>query len=467
MSTAANTMFLDSAAAPTATATIRSSADYWGPRLAGVVVLLWLSAFKIGFVAALGMITVLALAATLFGILRPTVGLFGIGILCTVDALTRVYLMTGGWFRWNTFNYALLLLMMASLPLLLRHRDVHTRLLQMLMILLAAELVFSIDLEKGVQHVLNCVTMFGLMSLFLRGGKDASAWYWLAAINGLCGLLGGLVFYLQQDSLEYIDRNALAYFPLTALFSICLAFQHTGARRKGQLFLGSLGTANFFWVFLTSSRGAILIGAFCMLSLAGSIRGFVRRAVIIGLAMGIGSAVFALFGDLQQNSVDRINKMLDSSQSASARTSGRIDLAVGAWYMFLERPLGVGTGSFAWTWAEVSSRLGLRGPSGKHRSAHSGWMKILAENGLPGITLFAAYVFSFAFVGWLMRKRGMLSAGLLATGVLGTAFLSTEFAGKGLWFLAAGTTVLLYMGRTGAISLGTAGYRGDEGAFAE
>jgi hypothetical protein len=73
-------------------------------------------------------------------------------------------------------------------------------------------------------------------------------------------------------------------------------------------------------------------------------------------------------------------------------------------------------------------------------------MKVLSENGVVGGFLLLAYVASFAIVG--LRKarqsRDMMLVGVLTTLVLAVGFLSTEFSGKGLWFMAAGTTVLLH-----------------------
>ena len=70
-------------------------------------------------------------------------------------------------------------------------------------------------------------------------------------------------------------------------------------------------------------------------------------------------------------------------------------------------------------------------------------MKTLAENGVIGAVLLAAYVLSFTTTGWRRRHDGLLLIGALTTFCLSFAFISTEFAGKGLWLLAAGVTVML------------------------
>ena len=75
--------------------------------------------------------------------------------------------------------------------------------------------------------------------------------------------------------------------------------------------------------------------------------------------------------------------------------------------------------------------------------AHAGWIKILAENGLPGISLMGAYLVSFVVAGWRSRHRDLLMLGLLVTLVFGLGFTTTEYQSKGLWFLAAGVMALL------------------------
>jgi O-antigen ligase len=74
--------------------------------------------------------------------------------------------------------------------------------------------------------------------------------------------------------------------------------------------------------------------------------------------------------------------------------------------------------------------------------AHSAWVKTLTENGIPGVVLLIAYVFSFAAIG--IRRGGRAKAlGFLTTAVLIVAFTWTEFANKGLWLLVSATTVLI------------------------
>ena len=69
-------------------------------------------------------------------------------------------------------------------------------------------------------------------------------------------------------------------------------------------------------------------------------------------------------------------------------------------------------------------------------------MKILVENGLPGVALIGAYALSFAFVGLGCCRREAWLLGLLVTMTFALAFLTTEYQSKGVWFLAAGVGAL-------------------------
>ena len=85
---------------------------------------------------------------------------------------------------------------------------------------------------------------------------------------------------------------------------------------------------------------------------------------------------------------------------------------------------------------------------GEYSEAHSGWIKTLTENGIPGIVLLGAFVLSFAVIGWRTRSVGLFPLGLLATVGLSVAFLADEFQAKGLWLLVATVMTALRRGAT-------------------
>jgi len=200
------------------------------------------------------------------------------------------------------------------------------------------------------------------------------------------------------------------------------------------------------WVFLSGSRGSLLIAVVCLGFLLVAMR--LRHTLFVGIvATLVSMLVISQFTTFQQRAIERLRLLADPSQSATERTSGRFDLVVGAWHMFRDHPLGVGTGGFTTTWTELQSREGM---TQWHRSrptpAHSGWMKVLAENGFPGIVLLAGYVVSFAVRGWRARAPHLQRLGLMVTAVLAVAWISSEFQNKAVWFIAAGATVLLDYG---------------------
>ncbi len=424
----------------------RSGARNWGLLLAWVCALIWMIGLVSGFLTSVRLLTIIGLVATVIGMARPTIGIYGITILCTMDALSRGYILTGGLLRWNTFNYLLLLAIVLNFPLLVKRRELPTRTLQLFMLLLTLHLFLTPRLEAGVQHILGALAFFGLLIYFVRAAKDPAVWQWVAVISGVLGALGGLVYFIQEDSLPYLNKNSWVFLPLTAVFSACLARSYPTNRKTIATTIWLLVIINIVWVVLSGSRGGMTIAASCLLYLLSGIQGISHRAMILAAGALLTAILLSQFTEQKEFVVQRFDKSVDSSYSLSSRTSGRSDLAIGGWRMFLQHPiLGVGTGGFSTAWKELSNREGLSDYAADRRSeAHSGWVKTLAEGGVPGIALHLAFVFSFLVVGWQTGVRPLIYMGLLVTVTLIVSFISTEFQGKGIWFFAAGATVLLY-----------------------
>ena len=355
--------------------------------------------------------------------------------------------MSGGLLRFNTFNYILIALIFTALPLVERLRDPQTRLLEAFLILAVLGVAVSGDHAGGIQHVMNIMAPLGLLVYFMRAREDRRIFYWVGLLNGLVSGIGGMVFFLQIDRLPWVtpdaqDRfmnaNAFSYFPLTGLFSVCLAFPLVAGREQTRL--GLLATANVLWVFLSGARGSMLVTLCCVMFLLMTSSGLSRRASLLLVAPLAGIAVLSTFGGLQERALGRINKLFDSSYSLAGRTSGRTDVAIVAWRMFTQNPLGIGTGAFASEYAVTDAdELSF---AGTQKQAHSAWIKTMAENGVIGLALLIIYVWSFTFAAD-RRRSGAAALGLLVSAVLSIAFFSAEFQGKGLWFLAAGATVLM------------------------
>ena len=420
-------------------------ASYWGPRFTILILATWLIGLILGFQLSLQVLTFTGFFAAIAGLRFPSIGLLGMSMLCTLDTVSRVMIMRDSQvLHYNTYNYWLLIVMLLSLRWLLGLKDVHTRILQIFLLILGCEIGVSGAWENGLQHVLNILTVFGLLAYFIRANWDKRYWYWLGIVNGVLSAAGGLVFYLQKSQLPEINGNAWAYFPLTGIFAICLGFPFIVNRSRTQTFLGALAIVNYAWVFLSGSRGTLLVATVTIGFLLITASGFSTRLAYTCSFIIAALLLSILFTDLQHNASYRLEKLAEVNRSYVNRTSGRSDLALAAWYMFLDHPLGVGTGGFASTRISegyVQKTSGWEADT--QMEAHAGWMKTLAENGIPGIILQFAYVISFAVVGWHRRRRGVFSIGLLVTLTLSFAFLTTEVQTKGLWFLAAGTVVLL------------------------
>jgi hypothetical protein len=407
--------------------------------IVATITLIWTVGVVTSFETALTAIVVLGYILLFWGILRPAIGLLGIGLLCTVDSPVQVYL--NRFLPWNALNYCLLLTILANLPLLARFKDAHSRILKCMAGFLAVGLLWSGDLEGGEQHLLNMSTQFGILVYFLRVTRNGRAWVWLGITAGSVAAGGAAVYYLKAGELTYINPNAWAQFPLTGLLATCIAWPMAVSKRFGIGALQLLAFVNFVWIFLSGSRGVLFTGTSCLLFLLLKRPAHHRGLVLAGLAIAVAAGLLSLFPDLGERTVGRIQILINPNNSANARTSSRYDLMVAGWRIFLDHPLGVGTGGFPKEYAATSGGMAH---AGHERQAHSGWVKVLVENGALGLALLLAYVVSFAVAGWKMRSQGQLAIAILTTAALAIAFVSTEFQNKGLWLLTAGVTVLMH-----------------------
>jgi O-Antigen ligase len=414
-----------------------SAARYWGVRVLIVSLLVFGSSFVAGFKFSLAVLTAVGFLMAGAGLFRPVCGLLGVGVLCTIDPFTRGYLMTGGLLRWNTFNYFLILVAIIFLPKLLRLRGLRIRLLQAFSVLLVLQLAGSQDLPAGEYNVLCVVSAMGLLVFFerARGGRDVLEW--LGIVSGSIAATAGLVFYVLRDGLPYINPNSWSYCPLTGIFAISLAVvagRERNARRRFLLIF--LLIANLVWVFVSGSRGSLLVAVLCFILVGVRLGGGVQRSVFFAAAgVAVLSAAFALRG-YEGSTFRRLETLANSRASLIHRTSGRSDLMLAGWYLFRRNLFGIGTGSFDVAYSRLGYGVGLAGfRRGEQTAAHSAWVRVLAENGAPGFLLFSAWVFSFAAATW--RGRGDWVVGALISGSLVLGFVSTEVISKGLWMLAA------------------------------
>jgi len=424
-----------------------ASAAFWTRLLVVFVLLVSAAGVAVGFQRALAVLVLVGFAAAAAGLTRPALGLMGIGLLCAVDGIARTMIMTGnGLLRWNTFNYWLVLVMLFNLPGLAKLRDVHSRLLALFVLVLALGVVVSPLRSEGLETTLSIATTFGVLVYALRAVRIRGAWSGLAAVAGAASAAATFVFLLQRDRFPSMNPNVWVFCPLTGIVAVALGLP-AARSRAARLLQPLVAAIDMVWVFLSGSRGGIVLGALGVVYILFRLRSGAGRIAAVAAGVLLAAALTARFAGLDQYTIRRVTKAFDTNEGLRERTSGRSDLMLGAWYMFLDHPLGVGTGGFAPSWSKLGIRRGMTDYAyGAVKEAHAAWAKTLAENGIVGLLLLALYVGSFAFAAIRAPAGGARALGWLTSAVLFAAFFSTEFAGKALWLLAASATAFLGYG---------------------
>jgi hypothetical protein len=241
-------------------ATAPTRMPLWVRSLAAVVVLLWLGSFVFGFETSLALISFLGFVAAIIGLSKPKVGLIGVGIMFMLDPLTRVYLSGQGALPWNSLNYWLVIVGFLFIKLIFQLRDPQSRWLAALILILVFYLIPSSRPFYGFQFILNLASTFGVLVYFSRVAEDMRVWRYMGFVNGVVAGIGGGIFFLQRDILSAINANAFAYFPICAILSISMiSFIGPNLRKRGSVALIGLLAINMLWVFLSGSRGGMIV----------------------------------------------------------------------------------------------------------------------------------------------------------------------------------------------------------------
>ncbi len=411
-----------------------------GRALLAWIALAWAASLFVGFEDGTTVLTLTGLLLLALAFRFRALGLVGAALLCTLDPVSRVFMLSGGLLRWNTLAYALVLGALAGWKRMGPFREPPSRWLAGFVLVLGAGLLWSLDPVEGALHALGVIAYWGLLFFLSRGEGTPEVWGWTAVICGAAAAGGMASLMIVYPDLVYdINANALSYFPLTAIFVASIAVCR-GIRSKTQnLLTPILCAVNAGWVFLTGSRGSTLVAAVVIAYISWRLGG---RAARLGLGLGVVLAVALavnLFSERQERTFWRFEKLFSNEYSLSGRTSGRSDLVRAGWQLFLQRPLsGVGTGSFATRWTRLQDAPGLSAfKLGVAMQAHSGWIKTLAENGVPGFLLLAGFSLSFVATGSRLQSPGTWQFCLMVTLVLLISLVTTEFQAKGLWLLAA------------------------------
>ncbi len=417
----------------------------------------WSTALVAGASGAIALFTLVGLAALAAGVVVPVAGLMGVGLLCCIDSVSRVYLMSGGLLRWNTFNYLLMAVMVVGLPRLVRERSAQALLIAGLVAVQVLGLVHSQNRASGYQVVLGLASFLGILMVVRSVGWRPRWFLWLAYVVAVVSGVGSGVLLGIGAGASEMNKNSYAYFPLCGVLAICAVLPLAGRRGPWLRVFVPLLLVNVFWVFATGSRGVTVVAllgvGWMMLCLpSAGLRAWTLLAGAVAVVLLAGAAATQL-----EYSLERIGMTLDTTRSLANRTSGRSDLAVAGVALFLSNPLGVGTGSFSFEYARISREISVTSFEGKNLAAHSAWVRTLAENGLVGFGLLAGFVWSFVARGLRAADRRIRWTGIMTGLVLGVSFLATEFQSKPLWLLGAMVVAIGEPGRRiGVVGTGVA-----------
>jgi hypothetical protein len=403
-----------------------------------VVVLACLAGFSTGLGTTVLVISALGVVLLLAGLSQPRLAVLGVWLLVALDPFNKNGLIAAPIWRYNTLNALLVLMLLTQLPALLRRRDAHTAILFLLLAVMTVMLIGSPDLGPGIDQIVATAAPVALVAICARAGRDPVVWTAAAINTGILGAFAGPLYYLRGGMELNVNTVAFAFLgPLALVTAVAIAFPLTRRTRGHLLVLASFHVA---WVFLTTSRGALLMAllALAFLALVGADAG--QRLL---LAVAAAAAVLVLVTQVtatQSTTLRRIEKLFDSEQTIESRTSGRTTLIRNGLEVFHDHPGGIGTGGFRAATAVVVNA------DPQDRDAHAAWVKILTENGVVGGALLAAYVLSFALAGRRAGRRGAW-LGIATATVLAAGFTTSEFGSKGLWVLPAAATVLLHAPR--------------------
>jgi O-antigen ligase len=203
-------------------------------------------------------------------------------------------------------------------------------------------------------------------------------------------------------------------------------------------------------IALTYSRGALL--GVAVVALAALLMSRNRALLLPGLVIGIMVVVLAgpdAAVDRALSGIETGRLLLgDANIAGDPAVIQRVSVMRAALRMFVENPLfGVGPGHFSHAYADYSLRFGL--DMAAPPAAHSLYLEIAAEQGVLGLSLFAALILTalglagrslwrMQRAGGLLRETVLLRA--MALGLLGylatAAFLHDAFP-RFFWVLMA------------------------------
>ena len=201
------------------------------------------------------------------------------------------------------------------------------------------------------------------------------------------------------------NPNVVGSFMALAAVIFAAAASRVQGMRRWLYFLGALIATASVLVSLTRTALVALAAGLLLLAVGRSRRR--AAAGIVAVALVIGGAV-ALRVPLMMRVLDVPRLARDGGLEVA--TSGRVAPALVAWEMFRDRPLtGVGPGGYGYGYTEYKTRVrqkygaAIDGTTATtFGDAHNDHLQLLAEAGLPGYLLFAAFLVAL----WLAVRRG-------------------------------------------------------------
>jgi hypothetical protein len=408
----------------------------WGSTLQRVVVLACLAGVSAGFGTTVLILSLVGAGLLVVGLSQPRLGVLGLWLLVALDPFNKNELIAAPVWRYNTTNLLLGAMLVSQLPRVLRRREPHTAALLLLLTVMVVMLESTPDLAEGIDQLVATAAPLAMVAICARPGADAATWRAAAMTTGVLGAFAGPLYYLRGGGAE-LNANVVAFAflaPLALVTAVAIVVPLTRRDRSWLLILACCHVAS---VFLTGSRGALLVAllSLCALGLAGADAG---QRLMLGAA--VIAAVLVLLTQVtasQSLTLRRIEKLFDSSQELDDRTSSRTKIIRNGMAVFDDNPGGIGTGGFR------SATTVVEDINPQERDAHAAWVKVLVENGVIGGGLLVVYVGSFAVAGRGLGRR-RLALGVTATVVLGVSLTTSEFGAKGLWVFPVAATVLLH-----------------------
>jgi hypothetical protein len=276
------------------------------------------------------------------------------------------------------------------------------RILAAVVMLYAVQVLYSEDFSKGLQDVCFFFVPFSLVYGLLRDvswdRKLLALVLWVVALEAVAFVVVGSVEYLSRSLFwndqvirsnefhTYFRVNSVFWDPniygrYLALAAVAAMSALMWARERRDLALLTALVAvlwvGLFPTFSQSSFVALLAGLAVLAALKWSLRW--TLAAVAGLAV-LGVLVVLLAGGSSKLSPNRIN--ID--------TSGRANLVSGGLHLFAQRPVyGYGSGSFP-----KAYRQHVKARKIPVSVSHTEPITIAAEQGLAGLLLYAALLFT-------------------------------------------------------------------------